>query len=880
MGIAKRVFALFKGRRLENDLDDEVRFHIEMRIDDYVQSGMSHEEATRAAIRQFGNRTYLKEETRRMDTINWLESLWRDICYCAYVLVRRPGFSLAALLILALGIGLNGAIFSVVNSVLLRPLPYGQPDKLVQLWETENKVGNMKSVIAPGNFLEWQTRSKTFQDMSAFNIWLPSLTGVGEPVELYGATVMPNFFSVLGVNPQMGRPFGDGDVDPKGTRVVIISNSLWHRQFGSDPEIVGRVITLNERQRTIVGVMPPSFRHPELLLQKEVEIWVPVPINPADASKGSHYMRAIARLKPDATIQQARTELTAIAQQLAEAFPDTNKNRGVNVLPLHEQITGNVRPALLILQGAVAFLLLIVCMNIAILFLSYGKAREREIAIRSALGATSGRLVRQLFTESLMLSVIGGALGVMLAFYAVRAFIAVAPKEFPRLSEVSIDKYAIGFSVLVSLLTGLIFGLAPALQVRKSALTDSLSTGKQSASTARGALQLRNILVIAEVALTLTLLTGSGLLIKSFVKLQSIDPGFNAENLLTMQISVPSARGREPKQEVEFYDEILAKVKALPGVESAGTILALPIVGLNDMSITFNLTGTTPTRNDEPQASYRTVSSDYFKTMQIPLKSGRFFTEADNTDSQKIAIINEAFAKRYLPDVNPIGKQLTYQAFGPVASFTIVGVVGDIKHAGLENDAEIEMYIPYSQGAHMGFTAMVVKTKVKPSSMASAVTGVIWGIEKNTLVSDVAPMDYVIADSIARPRFNSLVLGIFAAVALILSAVGIYGVVAYSVSQRTAEIGIRRALGAQSRDVLKLLMGNGAILSIIGIAIGLAGSLALTRVIEGLLFKMSATDPATFISIPLLLMIMVLLAIFIPAQRATRIDPMIALRHE
>ncbi|HZS47623.1 MAG TPA: ABC transporter permease [Blastocatellia bacterium] len=879
MGVLRRAFAFFKGQKLEQELDDEILFHVEMRTRDYIQSGMSPEDARRAALRLFGNNVLLKERTRSMDTINWLESFWKDIRFCAHLMIKKPGFSVAALMILALGIGLNGAIFSVVNSVLLRPLPYREPERLVQIWETIPKLGNHKEVVAPGNFIEWQTRSKSFQEMAAFNIWLPSLTGSGDPEELYGATVMTNFFSVLGVNPQMGRPFNDADVKPNTTRPVIISSSLWTRRFGRDPKIIGKPITLDGLAREVVGVMPPGFRHPELLLHKEVEIWIPIPMNPANASKGNHYMRTIARLMPGVTVEQARAEMATISQQLAEAFPDTNKDRGANVIPLHEQVTGNVRPALMILQGSVAFLLLIVCSNIAILFLSYSKAREHEVAIRSALGASAGRLVRQLFTESFMLAAIGGTLGVLLAYYAIKAFVVLAPREFPRLSEIGMDKYAIGLSVLVSLGTGLLFGLAPALQVRKAALTNSLGTGRQSAGGASG--KLRNILVVAEMALTMILLTGAGLLIKNFIGIESIDPGFNPQNVLTMQISASRSRSSDTQKQTALYDEILSRVQAMPGVESAGTTLSLPIVGLNDLSIRFSVPGLVPQTPDyQAEAQYRTISPDYFKAMQIPLKSGRFFNRSDSAETPKVIIVNESMAKRYWPNEDPVGKHISTGAFGSDNSMTIVGVVGDVKHSGLQDDVEKETYVPYTQGQYFGGMAMVVRTKVKPSSLASAITKEIWSIDKDTLVSDVEPMDYVISDSIARPRFNSLVLAIFAAVALILSAIGIYGVISYSVSQRTSEIGIRMALGAKSGDVLKFIMKNGVILSAIGIGIGLGGALGLTQFLSSLLFKMSATDPITFLMVPLVLLVIVMLAIYIPARRATRVDPMIALRQD
>lgn len=809
-----------------------------------------------------------------------MNDLVQDIRYAVRTLARRPGFVAVAVITLALGIGVNSAIFSALNSILLRPLPYPAPDRLVQVWEHKAGSDTKDNPVAPLNFLDWQTQSETFEQIAGYNVWLPTLTTASHPEEIPGSIVSANFFSTIGVTPQLGRGFLPEEEQRGNNRVVIISHNLWQRRFGGDQEILGKKISLSGRDFIVVGVMPPGYRHPEPYMIEKAEIWTPLVISKDEGSRGFRYIRVIGRLKPEVDIDRARAELEAIAGQLEQAHPLTNKNWSVTLLSLHSQTTGAIGAALWILQAAVGFVLLVACVNIANLFLARSSSREREMAIRSALGASRRRLIRQLLTESLLLAIVGGLAGLLLAAWGIDVLVSLSPADIPRLEEIGFDSRVFGFTLLVSLATTLLFGLVPALQASRLRLTDSLKEGSQNSTAGLRNRRISAILVVAEVALSLVLLVGAGLMIKSFFQLRGVDVGFDSQNVLTMQLSLPATKYKEDHQMISLYQGIIDRVESLPGVESAGLTLSLPLTGTNDLGISFDIEGRPePEPGKNPTTQYRPVSDGYFRTMGIRLVAGRLFDDQDQSTSPEVAIINEALARKYFPDEDPMGRRLHVESFGKSATRTIVGIVTDVRHLSLDEAAAPEMYVPYQQNA-WAFSALAVRTAANQNSLFASVQNAIWENEKEVTISQVGSMDQLLSDSIAHPRFNALLLALFSIVALVLASVGIYGVMSYIVSQSTREIGIRQALGAQQFDILRLVLSQGMGLVLAGIIIGLGGAFALTRFLKSLLFEVSATDPLTYFAIAILLTLVALAACLIPARRAMKVDPIVALRYE
>jgi len=803
-----------------------------------------------------------------------MQTLWQDLRYGFRMLIKNPGFMAVAVIALALGIGANTAIFSVVNAVLLRPLPYRQPEQLVMVWEDyRGRGGPEREWLSPADLQDWREQNQIFEHIAAMNNWGPTLTGQAEPEMLVGAAVSHNMFAALGIEPSLGRSFRPEEDKAGAERVVVLSHSLWQRRFGSDTGIVGKALTLSGDSYTVVGVMPASFKFPVIA---NVELWRTLQpgLNP-NCQRGCVTLRAIARLKPEVTLERARTEMNAIARRIEEQFPDTNKGVGATLIPLHEQLVGNIRQAMLVLLGAVAFVLLIACANVANLMLARSAAREKEMAVRAALGAGRGRIVRQLLTESLLLALVGGTLGLVLAYWMVDLLVRFSPQGAPRVDEIAIDGRVLGFTLGIALLTGVVFGLAPALQVSRTDLNHSLKEGGRDAqSGARGG-RLRGALVVAEMALALMLLVGAGLMIKSFVMLQRVDAGFNPDHVLTLNIALPRINYPDRPQIVAFYTQLLDRIKALPGVQSAGLTSSLPLTG-NNTDVNFLVEGRPqPPSNQQPAAWYSQVSPDYFRAMGMRLVKGRVFTEQDNEQAPRVVIISETLARRYFPGEDPLGKRIG----SPNNWREIVGVMTDVKHFGLETDARPSMFLADRQSPAR-FMAVVVRTAGEPLQIASAVRGAVWAGDKNLAVANVTPMTQLVSASIAQPRFILLLLGVFAGVALTLAAVGIYGVMSYSVTQRTREIGVRMALGARPRDVMRLVVGQGLLLTAAGVGIGLGGAVALTRLMNTLLFGVKPTDPVTFAVITLLLTSVALLACYLPARRAMKVDPMIALRYE
>ena len=815
-------------------------------------------------------------------------NLLQDIRYGFRRLLKRPGITAIAVASLGLGIGANTSIFSVVNAVLLRPLPYQDSQRLVVLWETNSQqiAVQMKvqdhNQVAPANFLDWSKQNQVFEEMAAARFLNFNLTGGDRPERIPGAIVTQNLFSVLQVKPALGRGFLPEDSEPSRERVAVLSDGLWQRRFGADRNVIGQKLNLNNELYSVIGVMPPEFQYPE-----DAELWVlsrlAVPEAPGAANANVatnrllHYLIVVARLKPGVTKQQAQAEMNNIGSRLQSQYPDTNGSTGVRVVAMQEEIVGDIRPTLRILLGVVVFVLLIACANIANLLLARATSLRKEIAVRIALGANRARIIRQLLTESVLLALAGGILGLLIAYLGIRLLVALSPSDIPRLKEINLDSYVLGWTLLISLLTGLISGLAPALQISKPNLNDTLQEGGRRDDSGATRHRLRNLLVVAEVAIALVLLTGAGLLVKSFVHLQQVNPGFNSQNVLTLRLALPSYRYAGEEQTKVFTTELLHRVKNLPGVDSVAITTALPL-SRTEAASSFIVEGQPrPPDANLPIANWRVVSPEYFQVLSIPLMQGRTFTERDGKDVPGVVIISKSMARSVFPNADPIGKRLLIGS--DKSASQVVGVVGDVRHSGLDAEPKPEMYVCYLQTVRPAYT-VAVRTKLDPSSMVAAVRNEVQAIDKDQPISSVKTMNQMRLESLAQLRFNTLLLSIFAGIGLILAAVGIYGVMSYSVVQRTHEIGIRMALGAQPENVLKLVLRLGMVLALIGVGIGLVTSFALTRVMVSLLYGVSATDPITFGVVSLLLVMVALLASYIPARKATKVDPIIALRHE
>jgi putative ABC transport system permease protein len=772
-----------------------------------------------------------------------MQALLMDLRYGARMLLTQPGFTAVAVITLALGIGANSAIFSVINAVLIKPLPY-----------RESNIGSDKKG--------------------------PGLSGLqmesdGEPERIKGLSVTGNIFSVLGANAMIGRALREEETWQGKHAVAVLSYGLWQRRFGADPKIVGQKITLGGRSREVVGVMPPDFYFPS----KEVELWTPMGWDYAQIAqlRRPHFLRAVGRLKPGVTLEQARAEMTAIASRLEQQYPDTNTQMGVGLGPLKEWIVSDVQLPLIVFLVAVTFVLLIACANVVNLLLSRSAARAREVAIRSALGAGRGRIVRQLLTESLLLALAGGAIGLLLAVWLKDLLVAFSPGDIPRLDEIRLDWRVLGFTVGITLLTTLLTGLAPALSLSKPNLTSSLKEGGQKGGVGQGG-RMRGALVIAEVALALVLVVGAGLMIRSFHQLQQVDPGFDPNNILSLSVSLPGLKYPEAAQRQAFFEQAEQRIRRLPGVVAVGSTTMPALKGYrwtSDATIEGH-----PHENYVREVRHKEITPDYFRAMGIQLLSGRFFNESDNDKSQPVIIINATLARRHFQGEDPIGKRLKFSKPQVQDQWrTIIGVVNDEKQDGLGAKVEHKIYKSHLQSAQSQMT-LIVRTATDPQSLVGAVREEIRALDRSLPLYDIKTMRVAIYESVARERFITLLLIVFAALALTLAFVGIYGVMSYSVTQRTHEIGVRMALGAQTRDVLKLVVAQGGKLAASGVAIGLISAFALTRLMEKLLFGVSATDPITFIAVALLLTIVALLACYVPARRATKVDPMVALRCE
>jgi putative ABC transport system permease protein len=823
---------------------------------------------------------------RDMRTEHHLETFWQDLRFAVRGMRRTPSFTLIAILTLMLGIGANSAIFSVVNAVLLRPLPYRDPDQLVLLSYRRESEG--VSAATARSFVRWRIQTKTFEHISGYRTDTVDFTGNGEPEQLEAGIISANLFATLGVTPAVGRAFTPEEDAAGGPPAVILSDGLWRRRFGGDPRMIGRALTIGDQSRTVVGIMPPGFR-----FLGDAELWLPLSLNLTEELKPQGptiRINVIARLKSSMTLETARADVAATLKREQQEFPRASLGLQASVIRLNDNLVGNVRPALLVLFGAVVFVLLIACANVANLLLARSAARQREMAIRAAVGAGRLRLVRQLLTESLLLSSIGGALGLIAANWCIKLLVAMSPAGIARIEESSVDGSVFGFTCAIAVLTGLLAGIFPAVQASKADVHQTLKTQSAAASalSGRGGGGRRGLpaLMIAEIALALVLLVGAGLMIKSFLRLLAVPKGFNPEGVLTLALTPSLAKyPRDSPRRLAYFEESLARVQALPGVQSVSLTTFLPLGGPH-IRMFLQIEGRPPFEpGNEPVVEINHISPDYFQTMGMHLRTGRAFTAGDRDGTPKVAVINETLARRFFTNENPIGKRLL---MGQMPQ-TIVGVVNDVYHLGLDQEVHPEVYFPYMQMPNFGLMKLAVRVAssnhrpadpLSLAGLAASIRNQVGAIEPNEPVDQIVTMDERLSNSIAGRRFQMFLLGVFAAVALLIATVGIYGVISYAVSQQTQEIGIRMALGAQAIDVLRMVIWRGMCLALIGVALGLAAALALTRVMKNLLFEVSATDPATFALIALLVVGVALIASYIPARRATKVDPLQALRHE
>jgi putative ABC transport system permease protein len=865
--------ALLKRDVVLQDIDEELRSHIEMEAEANRELGMTPDEARLSATKTFGNVGSIRDLAYEVRGGGFMETVWQDLRYSGRILLKHPGFTLVAVLTLSLGIGANTAIFSIVNAVLLRPLPYNAPEQLVIVGE-----------FAPGgtvsypNFADWRDDRKVFNSASAvrsnesFNV-----TGSGEPERLQGRLVSAGFLTLLGVSPLLGRDFVAEDDRPGATPAAILSYGFWSRRFGNDQSIIGKTITLNNQSYTVVGVSPQDFHY-----DMDADVSVPIGLSAErfKARGADPGISVVARLHPNVSLQQAETELNVSYSRLEQQYPNSNTGRRARLMSLHENFVGDVRQPLLILLGAVGLVLLIACANVANLLLVRASTRTREISVRVALGANRWRIIRQLLTESLLLALIGAALGTLLAYWGTSLIANQLPEGIRRLSDANVDLPVLAFTLGVSLLTGFLFGLAPALQATRLNLTESLKEGDRGSSGRRQ--HLRSALVVCEVALTLTLLVGAGLLIQSFRRVLQVDPGFKAQNLLTMQVSVNNPDGN---QVAAFFQQLQQNVRRLPGVKSVAVSNGLPL-GVANHPIFIIVGRPLPEPGKESGGIRYTVSPDFFQAMGVELLRGRVFNAQDKPDTPPVVIIDEALAQQHFQNEDPIGKRLAQSTSG-TPSYEIVGVVRHVEHDNLDGQARTpQFYLNFNQiplDKLPGFVRrinLLTRTDVDPSSLAPAVRGEIADLNKDQAVFNVRTMEQIVSQSVAPRRFSMLLLTIFAIVALLLASIGIYGMMSYSVAQRTREIGLRMTLGAQRGNVLRMVIGHGMKLALAGVILGLVASAALTRTMKTLLFGVSATEPAIFVGIAVLLALIALLACWVPARRATKIDPMVALRYE
>lgn len=810
-----------------------------------------------------------------------METLIKDIRFGIRMLASKPVITIIAVIALALGIGASTAIFSVVNTVLLQALPYPNGPRLVMLWEQNRPRSKDRNVISPANYFDWREQNHVFEEMSAFYAGRYNLTGLGNPEEVTGMAASTPFFDVLGSRPLLGRTFTQEDGVRGKDDVAVLSYGFWQKHFGGDRNVIGKTFALDGVPQTVIGVMPQGFDffvQENAFVKKAPEFWLPVAFGPNSRVRSGRFMSAIGLLRPGVTLAQARADMDSLGTRLEQQYPDFNKGWSINLVPLHQQFSGDLKPALMILLGAVGFVLLIACANVANLLMARAVSRQREFAIRAALGAGRLRIMRQLLTESLLLASAGCVIGLLLARWGIEILLTLSPRDMLSLTAVSMDKRVLGFAVLVSVVTSLIFGLLPAVESSRRQTSESLKEGGRGNTGSRSQRAL-NWFVVAQVALSLMLLVGSGLMIKSLRRLQAVDPGFDRTNVTTVAVSLPRSKYPESQQKIDFFKRLLTNIRQLPGVTAAGIGSGPPFAGI-PAGTKFTIEGRPAVAaSDEAVTDVRMVDQEYFKTLGIPLLKGRNFTDREVEQETHVVIINEAMARTHFANENPLGHRLTIQMKRENLPCEIVGVVGDVKWKALDVAPGPMIYWP--EGELPDFPMMlVVKTRSEPTELSAALQREVLAVDKDQPISEIRSMESLMADSISRTRFATLLISIFAGVAFVLASVGIYGVMSYSVTQRTNEIGIRMALGATGPNVLRLVLRRGLVLAGCGVAVGLIGSLALTRLLTSLLFGVSATDPVTFVVVSILLTAVAVIATYIPARRAMKVDPLVALRYE
>jgi predicted permease len=894
-----RLRAIFRRNTVESELNEELRFHFDSVVDKYVRQGMSRDEAMRRARLAFGGDEQIKEDCRDARGTGFIETSIQDLRYALRQLRSNPGFAIVIILTLGLSIGANSAIFSVISSVLLKSLPYPEPEKIVRLFYTNPIYPRFP--LNHFDFRDFRARAKSFDSMAIYTRGDMQLSGgSAEPVRLYGFHITSGFFRVLGLHPQLGHEFDRNAELPAGTtgpsgsglpqfgrgNQVILSDRIWHSRFGADPHIVGSKITLNSRPFTVIAVMPPGTEHPgneyhSLAYGDEIDLWSPFTFDGDPNRRGPHYTEGIARLKDGVTPEQAQAELNAIMTELGREHPNDDAGWHVLVVPLYREIVGASQRMLLVLLGAVSMVLLIACANAANLLLARGASRQREIAVRLALGASRARLIRQLLTESLLIAFVGGALDLVMAVGGVKALVSLLPADFPRVHEIHVNALVFVFTFLVSTATGILFGLIPAIQASRTDPRSGLHEGSRTTTGSGRISRLRNALVISEVSLSCVLLIGAGLMLRSLLNLVHLDPGFREEHVLTATISLPYPGYNSTEQVGHFYDTLTTNLASLPGVESAGSGSDLPWTGY-DENTSLNIEGKQPAPGDEFHARYHVATPDYFRALGIPLLHGRFFTAADKAGAQTVVIINRAMAEKYWGTDDVVGKRVTWDDHPKEKDwFRIVGVVGDIKDKPSSAAAEPAFWWPSLQQpfAFLG-ESLVIRSANDPQTLADAVRNEVHRLDPALAVADVQWMDEIVYGSVATPRFAFVLVGLFAGLAIVLAAIGTYGVIAYSVSQRTSEFGLRVALGAQRSDVIRLVLTQAAKLVLAGTALGLILAFALSRVLKNLIYNVSPGDPLTFISVGSMVIAIAVLACYIPALKATRANPITALRAE
>ncbi|HYL78079.1 MAG TPA: ABC transporter permease [Bryobacteraceae bacterium] len=859
--------------RRDDDIDRELRTHLDLEAEEQRDAGLNARDARYAARRAFGNTTLIKEVVREMTGWTSFERLAQDLRYGARLVRRTPGFSIVAILTLALGIGANTAIFSVVNALLLRPLPFHDPNNLVRLSPTNTKTGLAPySVTSYPDFLDWKNQSHSFEQVEGYVPRTFNLTGGDQPQRVSGLRTSAGFLQLLGVEPILGRVFLPDEIRSGQDHLVLLSEGLWHSRFAGDPGILGKTVQLNDETYTVIGIFPAAFQFPP---DRPVVIVLP---QPPDPSRGHGFVNVAARLKPGVSLPQAQAEMDTIARGLELQYPKEDKDKGVRVLALQESYVRSFRPGLLIFLGAVGFVLLIACANVANLFLSRTAGRQKELVVRAAMGAGRLRLMRQLLTESALLGLAGGAVGLLFAYWGMKGLVVLVRSTFSvaSLDAVSIDGVVLSFTLGISLLVGLFAGLAPALGASRLDLNDTLKEGSRGLSGNRRRSRIRGALVMAEIALALVLLIGAGLMLKSFLLLNQVDPGVRPQNVLAMSFSLGGKKYAKTQARAPFMDALLHRIERIPGVQSAAVVTNIPLTN-DDDALGISIEGR-PDPKQKPVVRFNIVGPGYLRTLGIPLLKGRDFSARDTEAAPTVAIINQAMAREFWPHQDPIGARISSDG---QHWYSIEGVIGDVRQRGLRADPVPEIYLSYLQDPYAWpYLSLLVRTASDSMKLVPTIQSSIWSVDKNLPIAGVTTMEQIRSGSIAQPRLTALLLTVFASLALILASVGIYGVVAYSVTQRTHEMGLRMALGARVTDVLGMVVGQGMVLVGCGIALGLAGAFAMTRVLAKFLWSVKPTDPLTFISVSLLLALVALLASYIPARRATKVDPMVALRYE